>query len=324
MRTRLIAGGVVVLALLVAIPAALAAKPGNSPNAKLCQKGGWQDSYTRDGQPFTSETSCASYGAQGGEIIPESALACLDGGWEGLGSSSTTGTFEDEQECVDHAVDGGTLVTFTDVRMTQENRDSLMCTQGDLDLRPYCEAWDVWVRNYGPVAVNVTISFSGTFDDSATAFTEASYDPNDNFCTATPVGTNGFTGSCTINNVQPNQGGAFLLRLVAEMGGWHLGSASITSASVADPDAANDTTSWDFNAEISNPYPTAKSTCEGLSGTYALYPTLSDYWTCSIYTGAGAGDSTGTLALFAACNATEGNGDPAWVSGTTTCERPFT
>ena len=322
MRLRVIVGATVVLALLIAIPAALAAKPGNSPNAKICQKGGWQTLYTRDGTPFGSEMQCASYGAQGGQIINESTLACREGGWEDLGSNSTT-PFTSEQECVDHGAGGGTLVTFTDLYMTQENRDSLMCTQGSLDLRPYCEAWDVWVYNAGSVAANVTIGFAGTFDDSATAFTEASYSFRTTGCTVTP-GTNSFTASCTINNVQPNQGGAFLLRLVAEMGGWHLGSASITSASVADPNTANNMTSWDFSAEISNPYPTARSTCEGLSGTYALYPTIFDYWTCSGYTGAGADDSTGTLALFAACDATEGNGDPSWVSGTTTCERPFT
>ena len=322
MRSRLVAGGVLALALLIAVPAALAAKPGNSLNAKSCQKGGWQNLYTRAGQPFTSETSCASYGAQGGQIIPESALACLNGGWEDLGSSSTT-QFANEQQCVDQAVGGGTLVTFSDVYMTQVSEDSVQCFQGSLDLRPYCESYRVWVRNAGPVAVNVTITFSGTFDDSATAFTVASYGPNDTFCTTTP-GTNSFSGSCTINYVQPNGGGAGLLGLLAKTGGVHIGSASITTSSVADPDTSNNTTSWNFSADIPNPYSTARSTCEGLSGTYALYPTIFDYWTCSGYTGSGAADSTGTLALFDACEDTEGNGDSSWASGVTTCERPFT
>lgn len=321
MRLRLIIGAAATLALLIAIPAALAAKPGNSPNAKICQKGGWQNLYTRDGTAFTSEQQCTSYGAMGGQIINDAALACLDDGWEDLGSNTTT-QFTSEQQCVDHAGGGGSLVTFSDVYMTQENRDSLMCGPG-APSPPYCEAWDVWVNNSGPVAVDVTISFSGTFDDSATAFTVASYDPNDNFCTVTP-GTNSFTGSCTVNNVQPNGGGAFLLRLVAEQGGSHMGSASITAASVADPNTTNNTTPWNFSAEIPNPYPAARSTCEGLGGTYALYPTLDDYWRCSNYTGAGADDSTGTLALFDVCDDTEGNGDPSWAIGATTCERPFT
>lgn len=320
MRLRVVVGATVVLALLIAIPAALAAKPGNSPNAKICQKGGWENLYTRDGVPFGSETQCASYGAQGGQIINESALSCLDDGWEDLGSSSTT-QFANEQECVDYAVGGGSLVTFSDVYMTQENRDSLMCGPG-APSPPYCEAWDVWVYNSGPVAVNVTISFSGTFDDSATAFTVASYDFRTTGCTVTP-GSGSYSATCSLQNIQPNGGGAFLLRLVAETGGSHVGSASITTASVADPNTTNDTTSWNFSADIPNPYPASRSTCEGIGGTYALYPTIFDYWSCSGYTGSGADDSVGTLALFDACDDNEG-GNPSWGSSTTTCRRPFT
>lgn len=320
MRLRFIIGAAIALSLLIAIPAALAAKPGNSPNARLCQKDGWQTLYDRNGDPFTSEQACTSYGAQGGQILTEDVLACLDGGWEDLGSNSTT-QFASEQECVDYGAGGGTLVTFADVYMTQVSEDSVQCFQGSLDLRPYCESWRVWVRNAGPVAVDVTVSFSGTFDDSATAFTVASYDPNENFCTTAPE-TGGFTGSCTIT-VQPNGGGVGLLGLLAKTGGVHSGSASITTASVADPDTTNNTTSWNFSADIPNPYSAARSTCEGLNGTYALYPTNFDYWTCSGYTGSGAGDSAGTLALFDACDDTEGNGDPSWAIGVTTCGRPF-
>jgi len=205
--------------------------------------------------------------------------------------------------------------------MTQESRDSLICVPG-APVPPYCEAWDVWVYNNGPVAVNVTVSFSGTFDDSANAFTEASYDPNDNFCTVTP-GTNSFSGSCTINNVQPNGGGAFLLRLIAKFGGSHVGSASITSSSVADADTSNDTTSWNFSADIPDLYSASRSTCQGYGGTWALYPTIFDYWTCSGYTGSGADDSAGTSALFDACDGNE-SGNPSWESNVTTCRRPFT
>ena len=46
--------------------AAVAAKPGNSPNAKLCQKGGWQSLYTSSFESFASEAACVAYAAQGG------------------------------------------------------------------------------------------------------------------------------------------------------------------------------------------------------------------------------------------------------------------
>lgn len=53
-------------ALIVGVSAAGAAKGGNSENAKLCQKGGWQDLVGSQGQSFASEEECVSYAAQGG------------------------------------------------------------------------------------------------------------------------------------------------------------------------------------------------------------------------------------------------------------------
>lgn len=62
----------VVLISLSAMPVALAAPGGNSDNARLCQKGGWQ-SLARAESPaiaFVNQGECVRYGAQGGEIIP--------------------------------------------------------------------------------------------------------------------------------------------------------------------------------------------------------------------------------------------------------------
>ena len=170
-----------------------------------------------------------------------------------------------------------------------------------------------------------TPDWFGTFDDSATAFTVASYDPNDTFSTITPGRTASAEAARSTMCSPTEEVPASLdyLRKTSS-GGVHIGSASITTSSVADPDTSNNTTSWDFSADIPNPYATARSTCENLGGTYALYPTFDDYWTCSGYTGSGADDSTGTLALFDACDDTEGDGDPSWATGVTTCERPFT
>jgi hypothetical protein len=48
--------------------AVASADGGNSANAKLCQKGGWQTLYnSATGAGFSSEGACVSYGAKGGE-----------------------------------------------------------------------------------------------------------------------------------------------------------------------------------------------------------------------------------------------------------------
>jgi VCBS repeat-containing protein len=44
--------------------------PGNSPNAKSCEKGGWQDLVRSDGSVFASQGECTSYAAQGGTLRP--------------------------------------------------------------------------------------------------------------------------------------------------------------------------------------------------------------------------------------------------------------
>ena len=58
-------------ALVVGVSAAGAAKGGNSANAKLCQKGGWQDLVGSQEQSFASEEECVSHAAQGGTLSPK-------------------------------------------------------------------------------------------------------------------------------------------------------------------------------------------------------------------------------------------------------------
>jgi hypothetical protein len=53
---------------------ALAGNGGNSANAKLCQKGGWQKLMDSSAQVFPNQDACVSYGAHGGAIY---ALARL-------------------------------------------------------------------------------------------------------------------------------------------------------------------------------------------------------------------------------------------------------
>jgi hypothetical protein len=59
------------LTLLIATPGASASPgsgSGNSGNAKLCQKGGWQSEYRSDGTRFASVGDCVSYAAHGGTL----------------------------------------------------------------------------------------------------------------------------------------------------------------------------------------------------------------------------------------------------------------
>ena len=43
---------------------------GNSANAKLCQKGGWNDWERSDGTVFANQGECVRYVAQGGTLTP--------------------------------------------------------------------------------------------------------------------------------------------------------------------------------------------------------------------------------------------------------------
>jgi hypothetical protein len=76
-----------VFALTVGIAAANAGTGGNSANAKLCQKNGWQTLYRSDGSAFASEEDCVSYAAQGGTLTKKtkSQLDC-----EAIGGTFST------------------------------------------------------------------------------------------------------------------------------------------------------------------------------------------------------------------------------------------
>jgi hypothetical protein len=59
---------------LVFAGAALAGKGGNSANAKLCQKDGWQALMDSSATPFSSEDDCVSTGAHGEPIYTLASL----------------------------------------------------------------------------------------------------------------------------------------------------------------------------------------------------------------------------------------------------------
>lgn len=64
-RRSAVLAALAALALVVGAVGA-SAGGGNSANAKLCQKNGWQNLFRADGSPFANQGACVSYGAQGG------------------------------------------------------------------------------------------------------------------------------------------------------------------------------------------------------------------------------------------------------------------
>ena len=77
-RNRVLVGALA-LALMMLVPtgSAFAAKPGNSPNAKSCYKGGWTTLYTGNGVSFASQDECVANGAHGGTYGPPARVFAI-------------------------------------------------------------------------------------------------------------------------------------------------------------------------------------------------------------------------------------------------------
>jgi len=84
MRKGVLAALVIACATLVAVPAGLAAKPGNSLNAEACQKGGWETLVRPDQSAFSDQGDCVSYAAKGGVLTAPATnvweAACIQAG----------------------------------------------------------------------------------------------------------------------------------------------------------------------------------------------------------------------------------------------------
>lgn len=83
--------------------------PGNAPNAKACQKGGWQGLVRSDGSGFDSERACTSYAAKGGTLFNANEAPCLNGGYRNYVTSSGA-SFASQSDCVSYIRSGGMLV----------------------------------------------------------------------------------------------------------------------------------------------------------------------------------------------------------------------
>jgi CHRD domain len=120
-RKRFVVGWIVVLAgLVLAICGATAmAGGGNSDNAQMCQKGGWENLVQSDGTGFSNPGDCVSYGAQGGTLHPVYVFtADLSGANEnpavpssGTGTATVTWNTATNQMTVDVSFSGLTSGT---------------------------------------------------------------------------------------------------------------------------------------------------------------------------------------------------------------------
>lgn len=77
---------------------------GNSPNAKACQKNGWQSLVTSTGASFSSEEECVAYAAMGGTLYRSQTIT-----FGALGGK----TFGDADFSVSATASSGLTVTFT-------------------------------------------------------------------------------------------------------------------------------------------------------------------------------------------------------------------
>ncbi len=103
---RVISGLAAIGVLAVAVAPASAGPPsgpgpGNAPNAKACQKGGWDGLVRADGSRFTSESACTSYAAEGGTLFYLREVPCLNGGYTSV-FTSTGASFNTQDECVQY------------------------------------------------------------------------------------------------------------------------------------------------------------------------------------------------------------------------------
>jgi hypothetical protein len=71
---------------------------GNSANAKLCQKGGWQNWVRADQTAFANEEDCVSYAAQGGTLTKPVTGSSQDA-CQGYGGTFTVGTLSTLWTC---------------------------------------------------------------------------------------------------------------------------------------------------------------------------------------------------------------------------------
>lgn len=187
MRPRIALAAVLALAVLVAIPAAFGAKPspppGNSGNAKACQKGGWQNLLRDNGTSFADEAACTSYAAMGGALYPASAGPCLP---YTAKATAEGNPFASVEACLSYVTaNPGKLVSCT--RVGTSGNDTLadaasgevICGFGGADTMTNVNAGGVFYGGAGGdlVANSIGGIFNGGDGDDYTGLDNAQPDP---------------------------------------------------------------------------------------------------------------------------------------------------
>jgi hypothetical protein len=219
-------------------------KGGNSANVDRCRN--YASWYTREGQPFASFSECVSYGAKGSQLINTDALTCLNGGWQSLGNGTTP--FTSEQECIDYAGGTGTPVAVGADLYVSTDPTTIGC--GPPSDPAYCTSIHIRVYNPSSMAVTVSWTFNGTYQETSSLGTEIwpllpITNPNCSYIDNDVAGT--FTGGCT-NVLLPGSTSIFVAHVVARVGSTQSGTVSITSSSLPDPNPSNNSFSWNFTA----------------------------------------------------------------------------
>jgi hypothetical protein len=93
---------------------------GNSANAKLCQKGGWQELQTGSGGTFGSQDECVAFGAAGGAIFHPSLTLDPTHVPEGVDSFITVSGFHPSStgDLTIHVLPDGGTFTFLNIPTT--------------------------------------------------------------------------------------------------------------------------------------------------------------------------------------------------------------
>lgn len=103
---------VVLILLVVSFPLSVAAGPGgNAESAHACKDGGhanWVRSEDLTG--FGTPGDCASYTAQGGELLPLEATFCMDDWASWARTTEFAVGFTSKEECLDHVSEGGNII----------------------------------------------------------------------------------------------------------------------------------------------------------------------------------------------------------------------
>jgi uncharacterized repeat protein (TIGR01451 family) len=296
--------------VLVTGSSALADKPGNSLNAKLCQKNGWTSLYTRSGEAFSSESACTTYGAQGGQLIVQAALDCLDDGWKALGSSPTE-PFASEQACVDFANGGGTPVALGADLTLSKSVEPSVASVGDT------VTFTVTLTNAGPgAATGVTVR-----DLLPAGLT---------FVSATPSqGTyDAATGLWTVGTVTTGTPQALAIRGRLAAVTPQTNTATVMHSDQSDPNPANNTASTQLRVRSADLAlaKSASDTSPTVGDTVTFTVTLTNFGP-DVATGVGVSDVMSGGLTFLLATPSQGTFDAVtglWTVGTVTSGSPQT